>query len=418
MDKMHNNTSIVDISKDSRLQLLDKLIKECFLGNASYSKILTLDKMEPQDDDLWCPRTFDGFACWDAVPASSTSFQYCPEFVIGFDPNRYAFKRCTENGTWYRHPVTDRSWTNYTTCVDIEDLNFRNIVNNIYIGGYSISVVALLLSIFIFLYFKTLQCTRIRIHIHLFTSVALNNILWIVWYKTVVHQVDVVQNNEAWCQVLHVITNFFMVSSYIWMFCEGLHLHIALVVVFVKEDIAMRWFLAVGWGLSLIIVMVYAIVRYNTPEDTERCWMDQSDAFWIIIVPVLLSLVASFVFLINVVRVLLTKLHPVPNQHASLAARKATRAALILIPLFGLHFVLIPLRPPSGTQEERVYQIVSAFLTSLQGLCVAVLFCFTNHDVLTTTKAALTKILRTSDVIAMTGITGGDSLVNTRENAV
>lgn len=37
------------------------------------------------------------------------------------------------------------------------------------------------------------------------------------------------------------------------------------------------------------------------------------------------------VFLVNVVRVLLTKLHPAPNQHARLAARKAARAALILV---------------------------------------------------------------------------------------
>ncbi|KAM3968611.1 neuropeptide receptor B4 [Aphomia sociella] len=415
---MQNSTRVLDISKDPRLQLLDKLIKECYRRNATHSKILAVDTFKYQENDLWCPRNFDGFACWDATPASTTSYQQCPEFIVGFDPKRYAYKRCTENGTWYVHPETKKSWTNYTTCVDFEDLDFRNTVNNIYIGGYSISVAALLLSIIIFVYFRTLQCTRIRIHIHLFISFALNNILWIVWYKTVVNNVNVVQNNEIWCQVLHIITNYFMVTSYVWMFCEGLHLHIALVVVFVKDEVAMRWFVILGWGLSLAIIMIYSIVRYNTPGATERCWMDQSDTFWIIIVPVMISLIASFVFLVNVVRVLLTKLHPAPNQHASLAARKAARAALILIPLFGLHFVLIPLRPSTGTSGEHVYQVISALLTSLQGLCVAILFCFTNHDVMTATKAVLTRIMRTNDAIAMTGITGGESLVNTRENVV
>ena len=40
------------------------------------------------------------------------------------------------------------------------------------------------------------------------------------------------------------------------------------------------------------------------------------------------------VFLINVVRVLLTKLHPAATQHASVAVRKAARAALILVSVY------------------------------------------------------------------------------------
>lgn len=33
-----------------------------------------------------------------------------------------AHKICTSNGTWYRHPMTNRYWSNYTTCVDTVDL--------------------------------------------------------------------------------------------------------------------------------------------------------------------------------------------------------------------------------------------------------------------------------------------------------
>ncbi|KOB75503.1 Neuropeptide receptor B4 [Operophtera brumata] len=128
-------------------------------------------------------------------------------------------------------PESKKPWTNYTSCVDVEDLSFRSDVNSIYVIGYSISVAALLLSLLIFMFFRSLQCTRIRIHMHLFSSFALNNILWIVWYKIVVNEVTVVQENKEWCQVLHLVTNYFMVTSYFWMFCEGLHLHIALVVV-------------------------------------------------------------------------------------------------------------------------------------------------------------------------------------------
>lgn len=35
-------------------------------------------------------------------------------------------------------------------------------------------------------FFRSLKCTRIRLHIHLFISLALNNITWIVWYEEVI----------------------------------------------------------------------------------------------------------------------------------------------------------------------------------------------------------------------------------------
>lgn len=34
--------------------------------------------------------------------------------------------RCTENGTWMQHPdfpESKKPWTNYTSCVDVEDLS-------------------------------------------------------------------------------------------------------------------------------------------------------------------------------------------------------------------------------------------------------------------------------------------------------
>lgn len=42
---------------------------------------------------------------------------------------------------------------------------------------------------------RTLRCTRIAIHVHLFISLALNNLSWIVWYKTVVEDLSVIQEN-------------------------------------------------------------------------------------------------------------------------------------------------------------------------------------------------------------------------------
>lgn len=59
--------------------------------------------------------------------------------------------------------------------------------------------------------------------------------------------------------------------------------------------------------------------------------MNESHAMWLLTIPVCFSLVASLVFLINVVRVLLTKLSSTSPHPAPLGLRKATRATLILV---------------------------------------------------------------------------------------
>lgn len=66
------------------------------------------------------------------------------------------------------------------------------------------------------------------------------------------------------------------------------------------------------------------------------------------------------------VRVLFKKLHPCASQSAPLAVRKAARATLILVPLFGLHNMLLPLRPEAGDYLDKFYQFLSALLVSLQ----------------------------------------------------
>lgn len=103
---------------------------------------------------------------------------------------------------------------------------------------------------------------------------------------------------------------------------------------------------------------------------------------WILKIPVIFILICSTVFLVNIVRVLITKLHPKSVKPAPLAIKKAVRATLILIPLFGLQYILLPFRPEDGSTLDVPYQLLSSILISLQGFCVSFLFCFFNQEVL------------------------------------
>ncbi|KAH8290041.1 hypothetical protein KR044_003790 [Drosophila immigrans] len=366
-----------------------------------------------ETERLYCPVNFDGYLCWPRTPAGTVLSQYCPDFVEGFNTKFLAHKTCLENGSWYRHPESNKIWSNYTNCVDYEDMEFRQFVNELYVKGYALSLLALLVSIIIFLGFKyvrerlmagveydavalsyrSLRCTRIRIHVHLFASLACTCIAWILWYRLVVEHYDRIVENPPWCIALHLVVHYFMLVNYFWMFCEGLHLHLVLVVVFVKDTIVMRWFKILSWLSPWLFVIPYGIARHFSANDNQHCWINDSLYLWIFSVPITLSLLASFIFLINVLRVIVRKLHPQSAQPAPLAIRKAVRATIILVPLFGLQHFLLPYRPDAGTQLDRFYQLMSVVLVSLQGFVVSFLFCFANHDVTFAIRTLLNKWL-------------------------
>ncbi|KAL9882418.1 calcitonin receptor hector isoform 1-T1 [Glossina fuscipes fuscipes] len=364
------------------------------ITNNSFGEIASTSFYEESDDDkVHCPVRFDGYLCWPRTPGGRILSQYCPDFVEGFNSKFLAHKICLENGSWYRHPESGLEWSNYTNCIDYDDLAFRRLVNELYVKGYSVSCVALCLSLIIFLGFKSLRCTRIRIHVHLFASLALTCIVWILWYKCIIEQPEMIYRYPLQCISLHLLIHYFMLVNYFWMFCEGLHLHLVLVVVFVKDAIVMRWFKIYSWLVPWIFITVYAVARYFHPTDNAHCWMDESLLLWIFSVPITLSLIASLFFLINVLRVIVRKLHPQSSQPAPLAIRKALRATIILVPLFGLQHFLIPYRPDAGTPLERFYQLLSVALISSQGFVVSFLFCFANHDVTFAVRTLLNRIV-------------------------
>ena len=79
-------------------------------------------------------------------------------------------KFCTSHGTWWIHPESNKSWSNYTNCLDHKDYKFRNVMNGLMVSGLLISLVFLSVSLIIFGVFKSLRCGRVVLHMNLFLS--------------------------------------------------------------------------------------------------------------------------------------------------------------------------------------------------------------------------------------------------------
>ncbi|XP_049823471.1 calcitonin gene-related peptide type 1 receptor-like [Aethina tumida] len=351
-----------------------ELVKLCEIKNSN----ITID-------GLYCPGRFDGWTCWPPTPAGSVAQQPCPSFIAGFEISNSVYYKCEEDGHWIFNTEKNYSWVNYTTCVNLQDLNFRKSITIVNSVGYGISFIALTISLGLLLYFKSLRCARILIHMNLFTSFAVNNFLWLVWNCLLLCKPEMLQENSEWCITLYIILQTFLISNYSWMLCEGLYLHTVLVWAFISEARLFKWMLVIGWGIPLWKMIIHVTVRatFGNEKDLLECWSVESDFDIIKQIPVACTIILNLIFLLNIVRVVITKLKAGPGHESgsSRSSVQALRATLLLVPLLGINYLLIPARPNKGSPWEPAYEYISAITTSLQGLCVAILFCFCNGEV-------------------------------------
>uniref|UniRef100_A0A8C2WPT8 Calcitonin gene-related peptide type 1 receptor n=1 Tax=Cyclopterus lumpus TaxID=8103 RepID=A0A8C2WPT8_CYCLU len=310
-----------------------------------------------------CNATWDGWLCWEETDAGHTE-QSCPDYFKDFDPHV-----CSETGEWGRHPQSNRTWTNFTNCRANTIHHGKAAMTHFYLVmiGHGLSLVSLLISLGIFFHFKSLSCQRITLHKNLFLSFVLNSIITVVWLTTV-----------ATCKLLMFIHLYLLSCNYFWMLCEGIYLHTLIVVAVFAEKQHLVWYYLLGWGFPLVPAVIHSIARHCYYND--KCWVSSDTSLlYIIHGPICAALVVNLFFLLNIVRILITKLRVTHQAESSLYMR-AVRATLILIPLLGIQFVLLPYKPQDHWVFE-IYLYVMEILMHYQGLLVSTIYCFFNGEV-------------------------------------
>lgn len=339
------------------------------------------------EDGTFCNRTWDGWLCWgDSTPGTAT--QHCPEYFQDFDPSEKATKVCNSDGQWFRHPESNRVWSNYTQCQMYTKSKLELAYSLYYLAivGHGLSVISLVISLVIFSYFKSLSCQRVSLHKNTFLSFILNSILTVIWLTAVANNQELVASNPISCKILSVLTLYMFGCNYFWMLCEGIYLHTLIIVaVFVGEQ-QLFWYHFLGWVFPIIPAITYGVARglfYN-----DKCWIS-SDSYLVYIIqgPIQAALLVNLFFLLNIMRVLITKLK-VTHSAESNTYMKAVRATLILVPLLGAQFILVP-RRPEGRLARAIYEFIMHIFSHFQGLLVAIIFCFCNSEVQTALRRQL-----------------------------
>ncbi|XP_019274375.1 vasoactive intestinal polypeptide receptor 1 isoform X3 [Panthera pardus] len=330
------------------LQLIEVQHKQC------------LEEAQLENGTAGCSKMWDNLTCWPATPPGQVVVLDCPLIYKFFSPvqGRNVSRSCTSEGWTHLEPgpypiacgLNDKA-------SDLEEQQqsmFYSSVKTIYTIGHSLSLAALLVATAILSLFRKLHCTRNYIHMHLFISFILRATA--VFIKDLIlfnsEDVDYCTKGSVSCKAAMVLFQYCIMANFFWLLVEGLYLHTLLAVSFFSER---KYF----WG----------------------CWNTINSSFWWIIkAPILTSILVNFILFICIIRILVQKLQSpdVGKSHSSPYSRLA-KSTLLLIPLFGVHYIMFAFFPSNFTAEVKmVFELV---MGSFQGFVVAILYCFLNGEV-------------------------------------
>ncbi|XP_066237616.1 glucagon receptor isoform X1 [Saccopteryx leptura] len=359
----------------------------------------------PPPTELVCNRTFDKYSCWPDTPPNTTANISCPWYLPWYHKvqHRFVYKRCGPDGQWVRGP-RGQPWRNASQCQMDEDeikvqkevAKMYNSFQVMYTVGYCLSLGALLLALAILLGLRKLHCTRNYIHVNLFMSFVLkaSSVLVIdALLKTRYSQKigDHLSVNGwlsdgavAGCRVAAVFMQYGVVANYCWLLVEGVYLHSLLGLATCPERNFFTFYLGIGWGAPILFIIPWTVVKCLF--ENIQCWTsnDNMGFWWILRFPVFLTILINFFIFIRILHILVAKLRAHQMRHTDYKFRLA-KSTLTLIPLLGVHEVVFAFVTDEQAQGTLRFAklFFDLFLSSFQGLLVAVLYCFLNKEVQT-----------------------------------
>ncbi|NWI00436.1 VIPR1 protein, partial [Tichodroma muraria] len=331
-----------------------------------------------------CPTEWDGVSCWPALPLGQSRDVACPDILNIFKKSKGLIQRnCTERGWSLPSPPYHSACQLETLGSNDTEAKARHFVTMkvLYTCGYSTSLAALLLAIGIFSCFRKLHCTRNSIHIHFFTSFILRGTAVFIKDRILFsdESINHCTMSTVTCKAAIAFFQYSVLANFYWLLVEGLYLQTLLLLTFTCDRSYTWGYILIGWGVPTVTVGVWVLTRLR--YDDHGCWDDYSSLYWWVIkAPILLAIFVNFLIFLNVTRMLAQKIRcPDLSKTHKQQYMRLTKSTLLLIPLFGVHYVVFALFPEHVGVDARLY--FELVLGSYQGFLVALLYCFLNGEV-------------------------------------
>ncbi|XP_059469152.1 parathyroid hormone/parathyroid hormone-related peptide receptor-like isoform X2 [Neocloeon triangulifer] len=403
--ELTDNMGPIFTSPEDQTRILQLKAHECLRTQLNAS-IAT-----PEDH---CPPVWDGIMCWPATPPGQLVVLPCANYIAGFEYQGNASRLCTNDSSWFVNKEHNTDWTNYSMCyktplatvviklADMANLShtmaWMPILKPVVHVGFGFSLLSLLIAFGILATTKKLRCPRNTLHMHLFSSFILRASMGLLKDSLFIEGVgmdsDIVvkgndtffsQQEKNWaCKSVTSLWQFALVANYSWILMEGLYLHNLIFLALFSDSSAITLHVVLGWGMPVVVVGSWVIIRAALENDF--CWTTQSTYVSLIIrIPIVVSILINFVFFLNIIRVLFLKLKSCISEETR-RYRKWAKSTLVLVPLFGVQYVLslvLSCFTKDNPNVELLWLFADQVSSSFQGFCVAVLYCFLNAEVRT-----------------------------------
>uniref|UniRef100_A0A672SL70 Corticotropin releasing hormone receptor 1 n=1 Tax=Sinocyclocheilus grahami TaxID=75366 RepID=A0A672SL70_SINGR len=293
---------------------------------------------------LSCNTSIDGIGtCWPRSSAGEVVSRPCPETFLGvrYNTTNNVYRECLANGTWAKKG-------NYSQCQEIlneekkSKLHYHIAVIINYLG-HCISLGALLVAFILFM--------RLR-----WVSSLLNH-----------RQIIIMRINKPWIFLIKNALQMSHCQGFITQFLNSINYTVyTMSLIFQTNQSGWKFALLFSSGIPFPIIVAWAIGKLY--YDNEKCWFGKRAGIYTDYIyqgPMILVLLINFIFLFNIVRILMTKLRASTTSE-TIQYRKAVKATLVLLPLLGITYMLFFVNPGEDEISQIVFIYFNSFLESFQ----------------------------------------------------
>uniref|UniRef100_A0AC35FYK7 Secretin receptor n=1 Tax=Panagrolaimus sp. PS1159 TaxID=55785 RepID=A0AC35FYK7_9BILA len=303
----------------------------------------------------YCKFLWDGITCYNYSAPYTIVKSKCVSWAMAEFPPSDAFveRRCL-NGSWEN--ISSRTLEMlYKNCNvipfslenSIEDDSLNMGTRYLALAGYCCSAFALFNALFIFVLLKKLNCGRNWIHFNLFISFFLRfffcsaefiHAFWREDPEKICSPFNLF--DERFGEKLFILAwNYSIITSYFWVFIEGLYLHNSIYFYVFHESSTIPYVL-IGWVTPFLIIV--ALGTSKALFDNTKYWLAHCDEriSWIIRGPLVSISIAELIITANILRQLYSKVQDENYLNERERYRKFAKSFLYLIAgIGGTYFI-------------------------------------------------------------------------------
>nr|XP_033813815.1 cadherin EGF LAG seven-pass G-type receptor 1 isoform X2 [Geotrypetes seraphini] len=241
----------------------------------------------------------------------------------------------------------------------------------------SISLMALLVTLILLVLIRSLRSNLHSIHKNLVAALFFSELIFLVG----IHQTE----NPFVCTVIAILLHYFYMSTFAWMFVEGLHIYRMLTEMRNINSGHMRFYYAVGWGIPAIITGLTVGLDPQGFGNPDFCWLSVHDTLiWSFAGPIIVLVTINSIIFVMAAKASCGQRQRSLEKTGIISVLRTAFLLLLLISstwLFGLLAV---------NSDVMTFHYLFAIFSCLQGVFIFFFYCVFNKEVRKHLKNTLT----------------------------